>query len=125
MQFMPDLELGAILSNKQISEIFGCAIEGGIRKSKRNNCLVVIVNYTKNFHNDHWEGDTLYFTGHGTNPDSWQNRDLADAARNDMPVFLFELHKQGEYIYCGRVMVTGAPVMTDNMPMFKLKKLGT
>lgn len=132
MTFKPDLAIGDVLNNRQISALFGCSIEGGIRKSNRNNCLVLVVNYTKKHHNDHWQGDTLYFTGHGDNPEDWQNRALAQSTENGMSIFLFEMQKQGEYIYSGMVHVVGGPQLEiiDNSEggkrkavIFKLQKL--
>ena len=35
------LEIGTILNNKEITEIFHCQYEGGIRKSKKLNLLVL------------------------------------------------------------------------------------
>lgn len=132
MSFTPGIAPGAVLSNKEISAIFGCSIEGGIRKSKKNNCLVIIVNNLKPGHNDHWEGDILYFSGRGENMDSWQNRALAQSSADNMPVFLFELVKEGQYAFNGQVRVISEPfieTLTDadgndrKMLTFKLKKV--
>ena len=107
--FEPGICPGTILNNRQISKIFGCAIEGGIRKSNKNHCLVLIVNYAAGRGNDRWEGNTLYFAGRGQNPAAWQNRALINAEKDSWPIFLFELRKRGEYVYFGEVKTADMP----------------
>lgn len=132
MPFDPNLAPGAILNNRQISEIFGCSIEGGIRKSNKKHCLVLIVNYTKPDHLDHWDGDILIFSGRGENPGTWQNSALAESGKDNVPLFLFELHEQGKYVYAGPVELAGAPhvgtrIASDGSEhkvlLFKLRKV--
>ena len=113
MPFDPKLEIGQVLGNKDIVEVFQCGNMGGMRRSHSTNTLVIVSDYTKGLYQDKWIGGTLHYTGMGKNGDqdiNWaQNATLAECGFNGVDVHLFEVIDPGEYIYCGRIELVGAP----------------
>lgn len=105
-----NLPLKTILNNKEITEIFGCQFEGGIRKSKRNHLLVLINDPNQTLYQNSWDGETLYFTAIGKEGDQslmkpWQNRELFQVREQHQTVFLFNKLKPAHYQYLGEVTV--------------------
>lgn len=96
-------------TNAEVAEGFSCAPQGGMRKSNKNNCLVLIVNHTKGLYDDQWQNDRLiHYTGMGltgdqsfVGPTSGQNKNLADSNISGLPIYLFESFQPNEYIFCG------------------------
>ena len=117
--FEPSLEIGQILKNTDIMEIFKCGNMGGMRRSKATNSLVMISDYTKGIYHDKWIGGVLHYTGMGKKGDqdiNWaQNATLASCGKNGIDVHLFEVMNRGEYIYCGRIELVDKPY-TDIQP---------
>ena len=117
--FEPNLEIGQILKNKDIVEIFKCGNMGGMRRSKTTNTLVLISDYTKGLYHNKWIGGVLHYTGMGKSGDqdvNWaQNAALAACGVNDVDVHLFEVLNAGEYVYCGRIELVDKPY-TDTQP---------
>ena len=117
--FDPGLEIGQIIKNADIVEIFKCGNMGGMRRSKTTNTLVIISDYTKGLYHDKWIGGVLHYTGMGKSGDQdiqWaQNAILAESGSNGIDVHLFEVIDAGEYIYCGRIELVGKPY-TDIQP---------
>lgn len=113
MSFNPDLNVGQIIINSQLVEIFQCGNMGGMRRSHATNTLVIISDYTKGLYQDKWIGGTLHYTGMGKVGDqdiNWaQNATLAESNNNNVDVHLFEVIDPGEYIYCGRIQLVGSP----------------
>lgn len=113
MLFDPQLQIGQIISNGELSTIFKCGNMGGMRRSHATNTLVIISDYTKGLYQDKWIGGTLHYTGMGKQGDQdiqWaQNATLAGSDQNGVDVHLFEVIDPGEYIYCGRVQLVGVP----------------
>lgn len=111
--FEPGLEIGQILKNGDIVEIFKCGNMGGMRRSRTTNTLVLISDYTKGLYHDKWIGGVLHYTGMGKNGDqdiNWaQNATLAEYGRNDVDIHLFEVIDAGEYVYCGRIELVDKP----------------
>lgn len=111
--FEPGLEIGQILKNTDIMEIFKCGNMGGMRRSKATNSLVIISDYTKGIYHDKWIGGVLHYTGMGKKGDqdiNWaQNATLASCGKNGIDVHLFEVMNRGEYIYCGRIELVDKP----------------
>ncbi|MDO4385856.1 MAG: HNH endonuclease [Clostridia bacterium] len=111
--FNPGLEIGQIIENSRIVEIFKCGNMGGMRRSKATNTLVLISDYTKGIYHDKWIGGVLHYTGMGKKADQdigWsQNATLAACDKNGVDVHLFEVINAGEYIYCGRIELAGMP----------------
>lgn len=92
--FDPGLEIGQILKNSDIVEIFKCGNMGGMRRSKAINTLLIISDYTKGIYHDKWIGGVLHYTGMGKNGDqsiNWaQNATLATCKTNDVDVYLLK-----------------------------------
>lgn len=118
MTIMPknidSLEIGTILNNKEITEIFHCQYEGGIRKSKKLNLLVLINDPKYGLYQNRWEEDTLYFTAIGRTGDQtlekpWQNRELNHYKENNQKLYLFEKLKPSHYEYKGEVEAVDEP----------------
>lgn len=62
--FNPGLEIGQILKNSEIVEIFKCGNMGGMRRSKTTNTLVIVSDYTKGLYHDKWIGGVLHYGLH-------------------------------------------------------------
>lgn len=113
MKFNPGLEIGQILKNNDIVNVFKCGNMGGMRRSKTTNTLVIVSDYTKGLYHDKWIGGVLHYTGMGKLGDQdiqWsQNATLAESSHNGINVHLFEVINPKEYIYCGRVELVEEP----------------
>jgi len=113
--FNPEIEIGAVLKNRDIVAIFKCGNMGGMRRSKTTNTLVLISDYTKGLYHDKWVGGVLQYTGMGKSGDqdiNWaQNATLAGCGRNGVDVHLFEVIDAGEYVYCGRIELVDKPYL--------------
>ncbi len=113
MEFDPELKQGDILRNDDICRIFKCSPQGGMRRSRRKNCLVIVSDHTKSIYEDRWENDVFHYTGMGLTGDQSlsfaQNRTLNESQTNGVDVFLFEVFDPGRYVYQGRVMLATKP----------------
>jgi len=110
MVFNPELEPGDIITNDKLTDIFGCSPQGGMRRSKKTNTLVLISNHDKlnNPYNDRWIGNIFHYTGMGMEGDQSldfkQNKTLANSKNNpNLGVFLFEVFEPKKYVYVGEV----------------------
>lgn len=106
------LQPGDVLTNDQLSRLFGVGNAGGMRWSSSQGRLVVIADHTKSLYDDRWEDDVLHYTGMGRVGDqalTGQNQRLAEQARTGTPVHLFEVFRQNAYVYVGEVRLTGEP----------------
>lgn len=108
-----DIKPGIVLGNQQISTLFGCGTQGGMRKSNKTNTLVIISDQTKPFYKDEWVGDILNYTGMGISGDQkidyMQNKTLAESKTNGFEVHLFEVFSPGKYTYQGIVELARNP----------------
>lgn len=102
---MPNLKPGQELSNKQLSEIFRCSTQGGMRRSNRTNSLVIISDHTKGYYKDEWdkENKIFYYTGMGKTGDQQlnyaQNKTLNESNITNVKIYLFEVFEAGKYIF--------------------------
>ncbi|WP_108649681.1 HNH endonuclease [Dongshaea marina] len=84
-----------------------------MRRAHKTNTLVIISNHVKSIYDDRWEGNTLHYTGMGTNGDQSlsfaQNKTLAESGSNGVGVHLFEVFRDKEYTYVGEVTLCGSP----------------
>ena len=108
------LKIGTILNNKRITETFHCQYEGGIRKSKKLNLLVLINDPKYGLYQNRWQNDLLYFTAIGRTGDQnlenpWQNRELNHHKENNQKIYLFEELKPSHYEYKGEVETVKEP----------------
>ena len=103
MLFDPQLQIGQIISNSELSTIFKCGNMGGMRRSHTTETLVIISDYTKGLYQDKWIGGTLHYAGMGKQGDQdihWaQNATLAGCNQNGVDVHLFEVIDPGAYIF--------------------------
>lgn len=113
------LSQGQIFNNSQLRQIFKCSPQGGMRRSLQTNSLVIISNHLESIYDDRWVGDIFHYTGMGQKGDQSliyaQNKTLAESDRNGVNVYLFEVERDKEYIYQGRVELSGNPY-TDRQP---------
>ncbi|HNU61892.1 MAG TPA: HNH endonuclease [Methanofastidiosum sp.] len=107
MSFTTSFLVGTKYSNDQIVQEFGCSPQGGMRKSKDNQVLVLISGHKLNVYNDRWEGNILHYTGMGLEGDQniefSQNKTLDKSRNTGISVYLFESFKQKEYVFLGQV----------------------
>lgn len=119
MLFNPGLQIGQIINNSELVDVFQCGNMGGMRRSHATNTLVIVSDYTKGLYQDKWIGGTLHYTGMGKVGDqdiNWsQNATLAECGNNGVDVHLFEVIDPGEYIYCGRIELVDRPY-TETQP---------
>ncbi len=110
---------GQILNNAEICEIFKCGPQGGMRRSKKTNTLVLISNHLESLYDDRWIGNVFHYTGMGQVGDQrlsfMQNKTLAESEKNGVAVHLFEVDRAQEYRYQGRVELAGKPY-TETQP---------
>lgn len=108
-----DVTIGMEVNNNTLCEIFKCSSQGGMRRSKRTNTLVLISNRVTSTYTDDWDGDILLYTGMGQKGDqsltSAQNKTLAESNSNGVTVHLFEVHRRKVYTYCGVVKLVKEP----------------
>lgn len=105
--FDPELNPGEVISNDELIEKFGVGRSGGMRRSRRNNCLVIVSDHTRGIYEDRWEGNVLHYTGMGLvghqSLDYMQNKTLNESNRNGVIVYLFEVFEAKRYFFHGEV----------------------
>lgn len=107
---------GMAFTNSELMDIFEVSNTGGIRKSNKNNLLVIIVDHTKSTYQDRWEKDILHYTGMGLKGDQKlesQNKTIAESNSNDIEMYLFEVFVTNKYLYQGKVKLGGKPYIED------------
>lgn len=119
-------EIGAIITNDEIKNIFGCAGQGGMRFSNKTNALVLISDSTK-LYSDKWIDGVLHYTGMGQEGDQRitysQNKRLNQSSSFGLKVtnvininiHLFEVFKQKEYFYIGEVKLVSTPYQSRQL----------
>ena len=111
-----DLNIGDKIGNKDIAELFLCSNQGGIRKSKKTNTIVIIAKFNNCSYKHRKEGDILYFTGMGKKGNQEmkrQNKSILNAADEGFSLHLFELYEEGTYEYAGEVELMDTPVVEE------------
>ncbi len=107
------LQPGDILTNRQLQDIFHCSPQGGMRRSRKTNSLVLISNHTQENYHDRWQDGCFHYTGMGLEGDQSldfaQNQTLAESGKNGVEVYLFEVFHRGQYTFIGRVALAGEP----------------
>ena len=113
IHFKPQLNINDELSNNEICEIFKVAPRSGMRRSLKTNTLVLISDPTKEKYSDRWEDDVLYYTGMGLQNDQslefQQNKTLYRSNLMDIDIHLFEVKREGRYLYKGLVYLAAEP----------------
>ena len=105
-EFDPGLELGSVLTNKELSAAFKCSTQGGMRRSRSTNTLLITTSRDA-LYLDRWHEGVLHYTGMGQHGDQKlegnQNKTLAESGSNGVAVYLAEVLAANEYTYLGRV----------------------
>ena len=118
------LKYGDILSNREISRIFGVCTRRGIRysgslhKGIRHVVLITVLHKSpeeniRNPYNDRLEGDILFYTGEGCIGNQKMARGNLVLKRQKLegyPVFVFEKKSPGRYMFLGQYNVLSAHV---------------
>jgi len=108
-----NLIVGSKYSNNDICVTFLCSPQGGMRRSKRTNTLVLIADHIKSIYDDRWLDGKLLYTGMGTGGSQTlkgnQNLTLYESNTNGVDVHLFEVFKKKVYTYMGRVQLADKP----------------
>lgn len=117
MKFDPNIEIGKIISNNELVQIFRCGNMGGMRRSNAYGVLVIISDQTKMFYKDEWKNDILYYTGMGKKGNQVlkgnQNKTLYESNTNGIEIHLFEVLQKKEYTYRGIAYLAEKPFMTE------------
>lgn len=117
MSFKPGLNPGDVINNRQLMDIFKCSPHGGMRRSLRTNTLVTVLDHTRSIYEGRWINDVLHFTGMGLEGDQRidyaQNKTLVESRNNEIDIFLFEVFRQGDYIFKGPVELAGEPYQEE------------
>ena len=114
MMFIEDLKIDQILENKEIAEIFLCSNQGGIRKSKKTNTIVLLAKFNNCSYQHRKEGDILYFTGMGKKGNQEmkrQNKSVLNAKEDGFTLHLLELYEDKKYVYKGEVELISNPAI--------------
>lgn len=109
-----NLKINQVYTNEEITQLFQCAPQGGMRRSLQNNVLVLISQQNgKTIYEDKWIGNVLHYTGMGQISDQdinySQNKTLAESNISNITLHLFEQFKEKEYVYAGIVTLIGEP----------------
>ena len=98
---------GDVVNNEELTELFKCSTQGGMRRSHKTNTLVLVSNHVKSIYSDRWFGKELHYTGMGSSGDQTlgtQNKTLYESNLNGVEVHLFEVFELREYTYQGVVV---------------------
>lgn len=110
---------GQVINNEKLVSIFLCSPQAGMRRSLRTNSLVIVSDHTKSLYEDRWDGNTFHYTGMGKNGDQrlnfQQNKTLYNSNGNGVELHLFEVFKETEYVYMGRVELIGVPYQENQL----------
>jgi len=111
MPFNPNLEQGVELVNEQLCNLFGVSPQGGMRRSLKNDALVLISNRVESLYQDRFVGGAIHYTGMGQIGDqdlnAAQNKTLNESTSNGVSVFLFEVLEARKYTFTGQVHLVG------------------
>ncbi len=123
---LSDLKLGRKYSNYDLMNYFLCSEQGGMRRSKRTNTLIVISDNTKPLYKDFWENGKLHYTGMGQTGDmdlfSSQNKTVYESNVNGVDMHLFEVFNNkilNKYEYKGLVILAGKPYQKQQLDKFE------
>lgn len=118
-EFISSLKKGIVLNNEDLSNIFLCSTQGGMRRSLKTNTLVIVSNHVKSIYDDRWINDIFYYTGMGMKGDQSlafaQNKTLAESNLNGVDIHLFEVFVEREYQYIGQVQLSDTPYFESQL----------
>lgn len=114
------LTIGHIYRNNEIANAFGCATQGGMRRSHITNTLVIFSDHAGADYEDKWTvdengEDILLYVGMGKSDrgdqdiNFGQNITLKESNKNGVDVYLFEAYERSRHMYRGRVRLVDEP----------------
>ena len=111
---LSELVVGQSYENVDLMRIFCVSGQGGMRRSIKANCLVLVSKHDENNpYDDKWSGDRFEYTGMGLSGDQSadyaQNKTLAESDLLGIDLYLFESFARNNYIYRGRVKLDSEP----------------
>lgn len=115
-----NMQVGGIYRNNEIANAFGCATQGGMRRSHITNSLVIFSDHTGADYEDKWivdsDGDDiLLYVGMGKadrgdqNINFGQNITLKESNINGVAIYLFEAYERSRHMFRGRVRLVAKP----------------
>jgi len=108
-----NLDKRKVYSGNEIVTLFGVSYMGGMRRSVKNNILVLTALHGNALYDDQWNGSIFNYTGMGKSGDQsinfMQNITLAESRANGTRVFLFESYRKNEYYFDGEVELASDP----------------
>lgn len=111
--FNHGLVIGEKYTNEKVRTTFKCSTQGGMRRSKSTNSLVLVTDHTKSLYDDRWEGDELFYTGMGKSGDQslsfMQNDTLHKLDVYGVKAYYLEVWKKNEYKFIGQVDISNPP----------------
>lgn len=117
MSFLCPIQVGQVVSNQVLMEVFQCDNSQGIRPSKATKSIVILTLHGNRFYEDQWIGDIIYYTGVGKTgdqtADKGRNKSLKNAKADGRTIHLFEMFHPGSYTYQGIAELAG-PVFMEN-----------
>ncbi|WP_416143617.1 HNH endonuclease [Planococcus koreensis] len=114
-----NLKPGEIFNNTELTDIFKCSPQGGMRRSHKTNSLVLVSDVTK-MYEDREEENILYYTGMGRIGDQTltrQNKTLFESDLNGVEVYYFEVVTPKEYTFRGKVELLREPWEEEQLDM--------
>jgi 5-methylcytosine-specific restriction protein A len=122
--FLVPLKPNDVVDNDQLRAIFRCSSQGGMRRSRTTNSLVLVSDHTKSTYEDRWIKDVFHYTGMGLTGNQsltfHQNKTLAKSTTNGVHLFLFEVFEEGKYVYIGEVELAGIPYISQQPDIKKV-----
>lgn len=113
MSFQPNLINGQVITNNELSSVFKCGTQSGMRYSRETKSLVLISDIVESLYHDRWIDGVFYYTGTGRVGDqtiaSGPNRHLYDSNTNGVAVFLFERNKENSYKFIDQMVLAAEP----------------
>lgn len=114
MKFQHNLTTGDTITNAELTVIFKCGPQGGMRRAHRTNSLIIVSDHTRSIYEDRWaSGDVIHYTGMGLEGDQsldyMQNKTLNESQNNGITPYLFEVYDPGKYLFRGQVELAGRP----------------
>lgn len=107
-----ELKKGTILTHQELIDKFSVANMGGMRRSVKNNVLILIHKHDS-LYQDRWQDGVLLYTGMGKKGDQdinfQQNKTLAQSETNGVTVLLFSSTARDEYVFEGEVVLAANP----------------
>lgn len=108
------LKPGEIISKTELPSIFYCSSTGEVRRSNRQNALLIISNKnSQKLFGDYWDGNTFNFVLTNQGSDFQYCKDLDYAIERSATIYLFETFKDDELIYRGNIKPLNKEITTQ------------